>query len=101
MKTLPRLKEVIPRLVDEVPAREELELGVVYLAPQYGTAVFLCPCGCGQETAISINDEIWGKDVPHWDYKFENDKVSFSPSILQRTLCKSHFFITNNKVRWC
>ena len=47
MKILPRLIEVTPRLVDEVPAREELELAVVYLAPQYGTAVFLCPCGCG------------------------------------------------------
>lgn len=62
--------------------------------------IFLCPCGCGDEVhiptkAMAGTDRSWSLVID------ESSRPTLSPS-LQRTVgCRSHFFVTSGKVRWC
>ena len=62
---------------------------------EYSTAVHKCCCGCGQEvvTPLSPTD---------WKLIFDGETVSLSPSIGNWSYkCRSHYFITRNKIQWC
>lgn len=89
-----------------------LESGVLYVSLHFGCIRYLCPCGCGKQSGISIrlltgvaDDKGIGTPLL-WDTGWnvaltENKtKITVSPSILDK-LCKAHYFIENNKVRWC
>jgi hypothetical protein len=62
-------------------------------------AKFLCPCGCKDELTLNLINDV----SPRW--KIENDfrskKISLTPSINRKSNCKSHFWITDSKVKWC
>ena len=98
-----RIHEIKPVSVKNIPWKDEMGHGKVYVSEEYGTAAFLCPCGCGEEIAIAIKSPVWeGVNNAHiWGYKLTDDTLTLSPSILQRVGCKSHFFIRGNKVIWC
>jgi hypothetical protein len=85
MKTLQhRFVEFIPELVEE---------GVLYISIEYCTAVHKCVCGCGNEvvTPLSPTD---------WELSFNGKTVSLDPSIGNWNFeCKSHYWITKNKIR--
>ncbi len=92
--------ELKPEFMPEfMPKREELKEGILYISLKYGTTAHLCPCGCGHKVNVPINLD--GKEG-WWDYTEENGEVSLSPSIGNFQIpCKSHYFITKNKVVWC
>lgn len=85
MKTIQhKFVEFIPEMLDE---------GTLYISIEYCTAVHKCLCGCGNEvvTPLSPTD---------WELIFDGKTVSLSPSIGNWSFdCKSHYFITRNKVR--
>lgn len=67
---------------------------MLYITVEYGTAVHLCPCGCGSRvvTPFSPTD---------WELRFNGKEVTLSPSIGNWSFpCKSHYWIIRNKVRW-
>ncbi|MBX7128995.1 MAG: hypothetical protein K1X58_06725 [Flavobacteriales bacterium] len=71
-----------------------MDEGVLYITVEYGTAVHLCPCGCGSRvvTPFSPTD---------WELRFNGKEVTLSPSIGNWSFpCKSHYWIIRNKVRW-
>jgi len=73
---------------------EILEEGVLYISIDYCTAVHKCVCGCGNEvvTPISPTD---------WELRFDGKTISLSPSIGNWSFeCKSHYFITRNKIHF-
>ncbi|MBS1759568.1 MAG: hypothetical protein JST23_05520 [Bacteroidetes bacterium] len=79
------------KFVEFIP--DILEEGVLYISVDYCTAVHKCICGCGNEvvTPISPTD---------WELRFDGKTVSLSPSIGNWSFeCKSHYFITRNKIR--
>lgn len=79
------------KFVEFIP--EELEEGVVYISLHYCTAIHKCVCGCGNEvvTPISPGD---------WRLTFDGKTISLYPSIGNWNFkCKSHYWITNSKVR--
>ena len=79
------------KFVDFIP--EQIEQGVLYISIEYCTAIHKCICGCGNEvvTPISPTD---------WKLTFDGKTVSLSPSIGNWNFeCKSHYFITKNKIR--
>ena len=72
----------------------ELKEGIIYVSMVYATASHLCMCGCGERivTPFSPTD---------WKLTFDGDSISIFPSIGNWDLtCRSHYYITNNLVRW-
>lgn len=55
---------------------------------------FLCPCGCKDEVNIPV------LDPGSWSLRLDGVVPTISPSIARLTGCKSHFFITDGKVKW-
>jgi hypothetical protein len=73
---------------------QELKEGVLYITVEYGTAVHLCPCGCGSRVVTPLTPT-------DWELRFNGKEVSLSPSIGNWSFpCKSHYWIIRNKVRW-
>lgn len=80
------------RFVDGAPPT--LELGVLYVSILHRSVLHLCACGCGHEVVTPL--------APHrWSLVFDGETVSIEPSIGNGALpCRSHYFITNDKVDW-
>lgn len=73
---------------------EQLKDGVIYVSIDYATAIHKCCCGCGNQvvTPISPTD---------WKLTFDGKTISLSPSIGNWSFpCHSHYWITNDEVRW-
>ena len=71
-----------------------LEEGVLYISVEYCSAIHKCVCGCGNKvvTPISPTD---------WELTFDGKSVSLHPSIGNWNFeCKSHYWITKNKVKF-
>jgi hypothetical protein len=90
-----RLEEIKPVFVDTFIPRL-LEEGLLYISLNYKTAVHLCACGCGQEVVTPLDPD-YG-----WMLRRNEDQVSLVPSIGNYQVpCRTHYFITNNKIVWC
>jgi len=93
MKTTKRQTKVLShKFVEFIP--DVLEDGVIYISTTYATASHKCCCGCGKEvvTPISPTD---------WQIVFDGETVSLFPSIGNWNFaCRSHYWITKNKVEW-
>lgn len=77
--------------VHRVPS--ELEEGVLYICLACEVVVHKCACGCGEKVVLPLAKE-------HWQLHYDGD-VTLSPSIGNyQYVCKSHYFIRNNKVLW-
>ena len=85
MKTLKKV-EITPLFVDYIP--NDIDQNTLYVSKKYETAVHLCLCGCGNKSVTPIG-------AGQWVLTEKNDKVSLSPSILNRA-CGSHYILTNN-----
>jgi len=80
------------KFVEYIP--DELESGTLYVSIKYCIAVHKCVCGCGNEVVTPISRK-------GWKLSFDGESVSLSPSIGSWNLpCKSHYFISNNTVRF-
>lgn len=79
--------------VETIPV--ELQDGILYISKEHGTAISKCPCGCGQQSVLSLRPVF----SDGWSINNEeNGKVTIRPSILNP--CGAHYFITDNKVEW-
>ena len=88
-----RRKEYETRFVDTIP--EEMEDGVLYVAPHFECAMHLCMCGCGEKVCTPIT-------TGQWSWTYDGKHVSLNPSIGNfQYSCKSHYFLKNGKVIWC
>ena len=72
---------------------DELKDGVLYISDKYAVAIHKCPCGCGYEVVTPTKPGGWNLIVGE-------ETVSLSPSIATKLDCKSHYWITKNKVIW-
>lgn len=104
---MPRLTELAPRFVETIPRPPEMEEGVLYISEKFGTAIHLCACGCKEQTVTPINHKLDDGTMTTygWDYTWvatASVSVTLRPSIGNQNFpCKSHYWITNNKVEWC
>jgi hypothetical protein len=81
-----------PQFVEHFP--EKLELGELYLAMEFATAVHLCACGCGNKvvTPFSPTD---------WQMIFDGETVSLKPSIGNWSFrCRSHYWLRSGRIVW-
>lgn len=85
-ETMKTLKKIPMQLVEVEFIPAEMEFGKFYYSREYKVSNHLCVCGCGQQTPFPIKEG-------EWTLKNDNDKLTVSPSILQRGGCKSHYII--------
>lgn len=87
-----KLQSIEPVFVEFIP--EEIEPGKLYISETYGTAIHSCCCGCGEEVVTPLSPF-------EWRLSKGPNGVSLSPSIGNWDYpCRSHYFITSNKVAW-
>lgn len=87
-----RLSQLLPEFVDFIP--EQLAPGTLYISRRYSTASHLCCCGCGQLVVTPLNPA-------KWKLLERGNRVSLVPSVGNwSSPCKSHYWITENRVRW-
>jgi len=68
--------------------------GVLYISLNYGTIIHNCACGCGNEVNTPLSPTAW-KMI------YNGESISLKPSIGNWSFdCKSHYWITNNEVKW-
>jgi len=80
------------KFVEFIPS--EIEEGVLYISIEYDVTKHKCACGCGSEIVTTLSPA-------RWKLIYDGETVSLAPSIGNWThACKSHYFITNDKVVW-
>ena len=85
--------------VIDMPPVAEMNTGEIFISLKHRLCNHLCPCGCSNEVSIPLaapgetSPEEWAVDGPY-------TSPTFSPSLLNRFDCKSHYFIKNGKVEW-
>lgn len=90
-----KVTTLTPVFVESIP--ELLEQGNLYISEKHGVSVHLCACGCGHKTVLDFRPE-WPDG---WDMKNNKGKITFRPSIGNFNFpCKSHYYITENRVEW-
>lgn len=86
------IDKLIHEFVEHIPKR--LTRGTLYISKKYNTAIHSCCCGCGTETVTPLGPD-------KWQLKEDNGMISLYPSIGNQNLpCKSHYWITENHVKW-
>lgn len=71
-----------------------MESDVLYISIEFDVAKHLCPCGCKSVIVTSLSPA-------RWKLIYDGETVSLKPSVGNWTLdCKSHYFITNDKIQW-
>lgn len=89
-----RVTEFETVFTDGIP--HKLEQGKLYVCKKDKLVMHLCPCGCGEYVMTPID----GSDYS-WQYTNHNGKITLRPSIGNFSLpCKSHYYITENRVEW-
>lgn len=81
-------------------ARDDIERKALVLIGTPDRAKWLrfrCPCGCGEEMALSLMKS----HHPRWTATLhDDDTMSVSPSV-DSTTCGAHFWIRRNRIDWC
>lgn len=93
------MKDMVLRPVFVDTITGELEQGVLYVSEKFQTAIHLCACGeCKIKTVTPFRDNDRG-----WKYtRDEQDRVTLWPSIGNQNFpCHSHYWIEENRVKWC
>lgn len=68
--------------------------GVIYISLEYKSVIHKCACGCGKEVNTPLHPT-------GWKMLYDGESISLEPSVGNWGFdCKSHYWITNNKVEW-
>jgi len=87
-----RRKKLTHEFVEFIP--NQLREGVLYVSLTFNTAVHRCCCGCGNEVVTPISPV-------DWLVVYDGESVTLKPSIGNYSFeCRSHYWITRNRVNW-
>lgn len=92
-----RIDEVVPTYVKHIPRAPLMEQGKLYISLEFECAIHLCACGCSTQVVTPLRMNTG------WELKQEENGtvVSLTPSIGNYQIpCKTHYWITRNKVVW-
>ena len=92
---------LVVRFVDRHPAPEDMLEGVLIVVRggrAYKWACFRCPGGCGHRFQLSLNPA----RRPRWAVTTDwLNRPTLTPSVLQTTACRAHFWVRQGHVDWC
>jgi hypothetical protein len=87
-----KTEKFILQRVQYMPSK--LEVGVLYLSEEFGTAAHLCACGCGSKIRTPIGPT-------EWSVKETKAGPTVWPSVGNwQKACESHYVITGGAVEW-
>lgn len=89
---MPRVERFDLEFVGQIP--DGLSEGTLYMSMQFGMAIHLCACGCGNQTVTPLDPA---------DYKliYDGETVTLHPSVGNWNFpCESHYLICRSKVIW-
>lgn len=87
-----KINKITPVFVKYIPS--EVKEGILYIAPEYNSIIHKCACGCGEIISTPTDEN-------GWTLTYKDCSVSLYPSIGNYSYkCKSHYFITKNKIIW-
>lgn len=87
-----KVKMYQPKFVSRIP--EHISAGILYICLECNITIHKCACGCGEEVALPLSPR-------QWKLIYDGESVTMRPSIGNWSYrCKSHYFITNNRVEW-
>jgi hypothetical protein len=90
-----RITELKPEYVDLIPPVADMKEGVLYISRPFMTTSHLCACGCGNEVILPYGCRRF------WILTERLSGVTIRPSVGSFNLpCKSHYYITDNKIEW-
>lgn len=88
-----RLERIEPVFVEYLPY--QLEYGKLYISEKFETTSHLCACGCGELVVMPFKAGGWSLT------KNDDGTVTMRPSVGNfEFACKSHYYITDNKIEW-
>ncbi len=77
--------------IDDAPdVPGAIELRIWHDDPEVAGIGFVCPCGCGKEGWLPFQPA----PSPSWDWDGNKEAPTLTPSVLQRTGCKWHGWLT-------
>ena len=84
--------------VDDIP--ELMSDNTIFIV-QDGNApellAFKCPCNCKANIILNLLEDA----SPKWSFEIKDGAlIDIHPSVWRNVGCKSHFFVTNGKIRW-
>ena len=91
--------DIIAVFTDNIPSKEEMIFGELYISLKYSTASHLCACGCGTLTVTPIGNKA-DPDRHEWDAYVNEGAITFDPSI-ENPGCGAHYHIEKSKIRFC
>src|SRR5438309_1731714 len=56
--------------------------------------LLMCPCGCGEELAILLDD----RAGPAWRFYLRGGSITVFPSVWRDTGCESHFILWKDRI---
>lgn len=89
-----KVESFIIDFVEFIPGK--IQNGIIYISVKFKIIVHNCACGCGNKIVLPLDKS------DGWILKYDGESISLSPSVGNwDLLCKSHYFITDNRVVWC
>jgi len=87
------------KAVRDLPVKAEQEYGIIYVKVWRDeiNTVHQCPCGCGNE--VYLHHDL--NRNRGWVINIKDEKITVKPSIGNTFKCRTHYFLTENKIRWC
>jgi hypothetical protein len=92
------INELLPQYIELMP--ETLAEGILYISMTYGACSHLCPCGCKYEVYIPFGEAEYEWKLTT-EFTEDDDFITLTPSLQNTFECKSHYYITKNKIIWC
>lgn len=86
-----KVRVLKPEQVHQLP--DHLEEGALYICEEFNLTAHKCCCGCGEDVFLKLGPAKWQLS------KMPDGSVSLEPSVGNWNYsCKSHYWITNNRV---
>jgi len=83
--------------VNSLPEKKNQKYGIIYITLDGENTVHQCLCGCGNDVYLNHHiDRKYG-----WVISVINGKISIDPSIGNTFPCRTHYYIIDNKIKWC
>jgi hypothetical protein len=87
------------RIVERASEVPEDTGSLIFLVQRNGSplwAILDCPCRTGHRLSVNLRQS----EEPFWTVRQEGHLVTLHPSLWYKDQCRSHFWITRNKVKW-
>jgi len=93
------IKQLKPEFVVCIPEEKDMVDGELYISTEFGVAIHLCCCGCGNQVVTPFSPS--SSQNQDWTLIIDGKTVTLKPSIGNNQFpCKSHYLITRNRVGW-